>query len=715
MSANKDVDFDSLVKAHGYIKARQILKRSTVQQHQHLIQQKEVEVHKSHEAQRIRESTLLSSTSGNLAYNPMLEKILQGNSSIAALDSSSSFSGIPTNVLSLIRQTGQKKSSKDNFLSSQEFQYTLLPQSKSNLLISNQNITHIPHEFCDTLYLQLGYLNQINLTRNNLSNIINSELPSLSIYHFRYVKKLNLSFNKLRRLPDNIGVLQCLEEFNLSNNNLSTLPKSFSQLKRLVKLNLTNNNFAQLFEELSYLNNILELDLSHNLFINFPSSVLKLQSLKKLVFSYNALSHLAVFQPSLTNMDMWKPIVDSYNGKTVYVNILTREKVSHIACYDGKGLQYQHDLGQFQSSHYSNRKYYFRRKLWLNMCHIPEFESDMDIATGQTYFRNNVSGEAVWEMPAVLDSFGTLNTLVELHIVSNALKELPKSVLQLKNIVRLVLIKNRLRCLPEEIHRLDLLELIDISSNEVESLPNNIIYCKRLKELLVTDNRLSVLPKTLGDELQGCLVRLDVSVNRLNQIPSSLGLCQQLKYFYFHENPLTDYEKLREEFQKGMKSFLWYLKNFYLIEKYKKKPPVIEYSHISINEEVNIVKNELIAIIQQRLDILKEKSLLNLQLLGIEEIPKIMYQRKYCKVITKLRFDFNPKLVLSEEFVEKLCSLEMLSCRGCRLSSIPENIYRWESMMTLNLEENNLEFIPDGIAELINLNYLSKSSIYSLN
>jgi Leucine-rich repeat (LRR) protein len=702
-------DFGELVKAHGYVKARQLLKRVAVEKHQSNISEKERAIHKFHEPQRIRESTLLSTTSGNIASYPVLDKLLLGNRALHNFEADADDSSrLSLKLIQQIQKHEETKISKDNFLSSHEIQYSLQPHSNLNLLISNQSISHLPIELCDTMYLQLGYLQQMNLTRNCLGGMLHSSLSSLSMYHFRYIKKLNLSFNNLRRLPDNIGVMECLEECNLSNNYLSTLPKSFTSLKSLLKLNLANNNFAKMFEEMNYLNCLTELNLSNNLFMNFPYSVTKLPALKKLVFNYNAISHLAIFPPLLTIEDMWKPIVDRYNGKTVFLNILTREKVSHIECYEGRGLQYQYDLNQFQSSHYSNRKYYFRRKLWLNSCNIPEYESDVDGFSGQTFFRNNVSGDTTWEIPPILDSLSSLSNLLEVHIISNALKQLPNSILKITLLTKLVLTKNRISNLPEEIHQLTLLQYLDISTNEIKSLPNNIVFCKNLQELIVTDNHLLYLPETIGDELNKCLFRLDVSVNRLSHLPHSLGLCEKLKHLYFHENPLMNYEMLRLEFEKGMKSFLWYLKNHYLIEKYQRKPPVIEYAHISINQEVNIVKDELISIIQQRLDVLKDKMLLNLQLLGIRELPKIMFQRKYCKIISKLRLDFNPKLVLTDEFVEKLSNLEMLSCKGCRLATFPENVFLWGSIVSLNLEENQLESIPEGIIELVNLNYLSK-------
>lgn len=702
-------DFGDLVKTHGYVKARQLLKRVAVEKHQSNISEKERQIHKSHEPQRIRESTLLSTTSGHIASYPVLEKLLLGNRALQNFEiKKDSSSALSIDLLQQIQKHDERKISKDNFLSSHEIQYSLLPHSNFNLLISNQSISHLPIELCDTMYLQLGYLQQINLTRNCLGGLLHSDLSSLSLYQFRYIKKLNLSFNNLRRLPDNIGAMECLEECNLSNNYLSTLPKSFTSLKSLLTLNLANNNFAKMFEEMNYLNCLTYLNLSNNLFMNFPHSVTKLPALKTLLFNYNAISHLAIFPPLLTIEDMWKPIVDRYNGKTIFLNILTREKVSHIECYEGRGLQYQYDLNQFQSAHYSNRKFYFRRKLWLNSCNIPEYESDIDGFSGQTFFRNNVSGETTWDIPAILDSLSSLSNLVEIHMINNALKLLPNSVLKISSLTKLVLTKNRISNLPEEIQQLTLLQYLDISTNEIKSLPNNIVYCKNLQELIVTDNHLLYLPEIIGEELKKCLFRLDVSVNRLLHLPCSLGLCEKLKYLYFHENPLINYEMLRLEYERGIKGFLWYLRNHYLIEKHQRKPPVIEYAHISINQEVNIVKDELISIIQQRLDVLKDKMLLNLQLLGIRDLPKIMFQRKYCKIISKLRLDFNPKLVLSDEFVEKLSNIELLSCKGCRLEIFPENLYLWNSLVSLNLEENKLESVPEGIIELVNLNYLSK-------
>ena len=52
---------------------------------------------------------------------------------------------------------------------------------------------------------------------------------------------LELSYNEITSLPENIGNFQGLELLNLRHNNIQTLPDSLSNLKKLHTLNLSGN------------------------------------------------------------------------------------------------------------------------------------------------------------------------------------------------------------------------------------------------------------------------------------------------------------------------------------------------------------------------------------------------------------------------------------------------------------------------------------------
>ncbi|KAL4625566.1 hypothetical protein ACB092_05G035500 [Castanea dentata] len=107
----------------------------------------------------------------------------------------------------------------------------------------------------------LGFVKIIDLSSNNLSGSIPSEISVLSELCF-----LNLSRNQLiGKIPEKIGIMKKLESIDLSQNHLSgEIPLSLSSLTFLSHLNLSYNNLSgkiplgtqlQTFDALSYIGN----------------------------------------------------------------------------------------------------------------------------------------------------------------------------------------------------------------------------------------------------------------------------------------------------------------------------------------------------------------------------------------------------------------------------------------------------------------------------
>jgi Leucine-rich repeat (LRR) protein len=276
------------------------------------------------------------------------------------------------------------------------------------------------------------------------------------------------------------------------------------------------------------------------------------------------------------------------------------------------------------------------------------------------------------------------------------------------NLQRLSLINNRIEELPEDFGNLTSLQYLELSRNELKLLPVSLCNCKELLELLLDDNHLIRLPENLG--FLPKLTKLNLSHNRLKSVPFSLGYCRTLKMLFATENPLED--PPIQEFEKDMKfidEILWYLRNRYLIEKHG-KPPLMQFSYISINQEVTILEEELNETIQTRINSSVKEGFLNLQLLGLKEIPTLILKANHVK---KIKLDFNPDFELMTRnhpngFPVELKKLTTLSLRGCKITYIPDNIYIFERLSYLNLEENRIETLPDTLCEVTSLTNLSK-------
>ena len=62
--------------------------------------------------------------------------------------------------------------------------------------------------------------------------------------------ELNLSYNKIEKLPTIVSNLNCLEEFDLSKNNLTSLPESIGNIKSLKTLILLHNKIKEIPESI---------------------------------------------------------------------------------------------------------------------------------------------------------------------------------------------------------------------------------------------------------------------------------------------------------------------------------------------------------------------------------------------------------------------------------------------------------------------------------
>ena len=72
---------------------------------------------------------------------------------------------------------------------------------------------------------------------------------------------LDLYFQDLTALPDEIGMLKNLTKLELSGNQLTQLPETFGQMEKLKWLSLKGNNIKKLPDSFENLTNLAELNL----------------------------------------------------------------------------------------------------------------------------------------------------------------------------------------------------------------------------------------------------------------------------------------------------------------------------------------------------------------------------------------------------------------------------------------------------------------------
>lgn len=106
------------------------------------------------------------------------------------------------------------------------------------------------------------------------------------------LRTLDLSGNRIKTLPENIGAFKMLKTLTMTKNQLEGLPHDMGKLVKLENLNLGFNLLATIPSTLSQLKNLKEVHLSHNRLKSFPPALLGLKQLNLVDLSSNSITAL---------------------------------------------------------------------------------------------------------------------------------------------------------------------------------------------------------------------------------------------------------------------------------------------------------------------------------------------------------------------------------------------------------------------------------------
>ncbi len=100
------------------------------------------------------------------------------------------------------------------------------------------------------------------------------------VFEFPNLKTLNLSKNKITVLPAELGLLTKLEELDLTNNKVEDLPKEIGKLTRLRVLKFRNNKLYSLPNEIGELGRLETADFNGNPIWRLPEEFRSCTNLK---------------------------------------------------------------------------------------------------------------------------------------------------------------------------------------------------------------------------------------------------------------------------------------------------------------------------------------------------------------------------------------------------------------------------------------------------
>jgi hypothetical protein len=110
---------------------------------------------------------------------------------------------------------------------------------------------------------------------------VKNEIPAEVFTAFPNLHELNLSRNRLKALPKEIGLLKNVKRFVADRNKIVTLPPEIGDMEALQELVLNRNELTSLPKEIGKLQNLYLLDLWSNNLDDLPESMSKMTNLKE--------------------------------------------------------------------------------------------------------------------------------------------------------------------------------------------------------------------------------------------------------------------------------------------------------------------------------------------------------------------------------------------------------------------------------------------------
>lgn len=166
------------------------------------------------------------------------------------------------------------------------------------------------------LPLSLGRASKLtflDVSNNKVEQLEHAELEALT-----GLTKMNLANNRLKQLPTHFGSYLALRILNISSNFLDQFPLFLCKLRSLVDLDLSFNNIANIPEDIGNLKNLEKLLITNNrLSHQVPKSFRELISLRELDIKYNGITSIDIISelPRLETLYADHNGISSFTGK----------------------------------------------------------------------------------------------------------------------------------------------------------------------------------------------------------------------------------------------------------------------------------------------------------------------------------------------------------------------------------------------------------------
>ncbi|KAI6076565.1 Protein flightless-1-like protein [Aix galericulata] len=250
---------------------------------------------------------------------------------------------------------------------------------------------------------------------------------------------------------------------DLSYNQLTECPRELENAKNMLVLNLGHNSIEAIPNQLFInLTDLLYLDLSNNKLESLPPQMRRLVHLQTLILNDNPLLHAQLRQlPALTAL------------QTLHLRNTQRTQSNLPTSLEGLANLADVDLS------------------CNDLSRVPEC-----LYTLGSLRRLNLSSNQITELSLCIDQWAQLETL---NLSRNQLTSLPSAICKLTKLKKLYLNSNKLDFdgIPSGIGKLASLEEFMAANNNLELIPESLCRCTKLRKLVLNKNRLVTLPEAI--------------------------------------------------------------------------------------------------------------------------------------------------------------------------------------------------------------------------
>jgi Leucine-rich repeat (LRR) protein len=326
---------------------------------------------------------------------------------------------------------------------------------------------------------------------------------------YRDVYFLNLSRNKLNRIPAVTKFMLSLRILDFCDNEVDVLPERFGHHCPLLEVLLMDRNQVSIFcESIQNLNRLKRFSCVQNQVRFLPNFLGQLTSLTELNFERNSISNFPVSMGTLTQL----------------TNLgMEWENISYLP-------------GDVKSATASQQIRYVGSLL-----------------ASQTTSVLDISGFGLHEVPVIPTELLDGPPIKSVNLGTNFLETVPVWLAQLRHLTDLNISNNRLTELnPHVMGHLSHLKTLDVSNNTVIGfLPSSVAFCKDLVSVNIENCTNWVFPPVSIVKLGGNAIlrflsaftgeadKVDMSELALSELPSDMRTFEQAKILWLDYNHLT--------------------------------------------------------------------------------------------------------------------------------------------------------------------------------